>query len=75
MKEEKISKTAQIKKELNSLADNLFLINETEMTKDVFRIIASINPDEIESAPQEKKLVSSYKEIDEKSKILSNLFK
>jgi hypothetical protein len=79
MATDNFSKTATIKKELNSLADNLYLINETEMTKDVYRIIASIDFDKIEKTSKEtkveEKLVSSYKEIDEKSKMLSNLFK
>jgi len=69
------SKKIEIKKELDSLADKLYLIGEVEMTKDVFRVIASINFDELDGQKKDEKLVTSYKDIDDKSKILSNLFK
>jgi len=63
----------EAKKELNSLAEKLFQIDEVGMSKDVFRIIATIKEDSQEEAPQKK--ISTVKEIEEASKKFGNLFR
>jgi hypothetical protein len=64
----------EAKKELNSLAEKLFQIDEVGMSKDVFRIIATIKEDSQEEVAPQKK-ISTVKDIEEASKKFGNLFR
>lgn len=62
------------KKELEKLAEDLYDIGEVEMTKDVYRIIATIKEENIEKVASPKE-IRTTKEIEKTAKDLKNLFR
>ncbi len=62
------------KEHLSNLAEDLYQIGEVEMTRDVFRIMASLKDSESKEVKEEA-VIKTAKEVEDARERLSKIFK